>query len=236
MKKSLNIEMIQLVAQKLGPLKNQVVFVGGSTVALYIDDEFAPEPIPSEDVDCLIEATTYGDYEKFSAEVRKLGFSDVDPTGRDEQPPICRKYYGKISVDFMPPDDSILGFSNPWYEEGLKHKIKTTLPDGIEINILSLGHFLATKLTAYESRGKAGGDPRFSQDLEDISQVFDGRKNIEAEIAGLKGEIKTYIDSVIGYFLANKNIYREAFGCFLDYEKPAERVDRIFGVFERIVS
>lgn len=34
----------------------------------------------------------------------------------------------------MPTDESILGFSNRWYVEGIEKKIKRKLPDGTEFN------------------------------------------------------------------------------------------------------
>ncbi len=43
-----NIAMIQEVARGLGDLKDQVVFIGGATVSLYLDIGAADEVRPTE--------------------------------------------------------------------------------------------------------------------------------------------------------------------------------------------
>lgn len=50
-----NIERLCLVASRLGPLREQVVFLGGATTALLVTDPAAPAPRPTKDVDVIIE-------------------------------------------------------------------------------------------------------------------------------------------------------------------------------------
>ncbi|OHA62757.1 MAG: hypothetical protein A2117_01430 [Candidatus Wildermuthbacteria bacterium GWA2_46_15] len=69
-----NIEMLAEIAKGLGPLREKVVFVGGSTVALYLADPAAPGIRPTEDVDCVVKLVSRAEYYKFEEELRKLGF------------------------------------------------------------------------------------------------------------------------------------------------------------------
>ncbi|MEO5971264.1 MAG: hypothetical protein ABIQ95_15160 [Bdellovibrionia bacterium] len=47
MKTNKSVEMIEIIAQGLGDLVSQVIFVGGATIGLYIDDAAAPEVRPT---------------------------------------------------------------------------------------------------------------------------------------------------------------------------------------------
>jgi hypothetical protein len=57
-----NVRMLEVIAEGLGPLLDQVVFIGGATTSLYIDDIAAPATSPSDDVDCLIEVASHTEY------------------------------------------------------------------------------------------------------------------------------------------------------------------------------
>lgn len=46
-----NIRMLELAAEHLGDLLDEVVFVGGATVELWITDEAAPEFRPTDDIE-----------------------------------------------------------------------------------------------------------------------------------------------------------------------------------------
>ena len=56
-----NIIRIKAVHNALEELANEVVFVGGATVALYAD-RIANEVRPTDDVDILVELMNYGGY------------------------------------------------------------------------------------------------------------------------------------------------------------------------------
>ncbi len=61
MNHSKNLVRIKAVSNALGSLKDQVVFVGGATVAFYVD-RMAEEVRPTDDVDVVVEIWTYKDY------------------------------------------------------------------------------------------------------------------------------------------------------------------------------
>jgi len=62
-----NIDLLKEVARRLGPLLNEVVFVGGCTTGLFITDKAAAEVRPTFDVDVIAEITSYADFANFSA-------------------------------------------------------------------------------------------------------------------------------------------------------------------------
>ena len=185
--------MIQNVAKALGELNNDVVFVGGATVCLYLNQSIAPEVRPTEDVDVVIEITSVAKYQRLSEKLIQLKFTPDQSIGA----PICRwKYLGAL-IDIMPLDESILGFSNEYYKEGFEFREVYQLPDGLRIQILPVGWFLATKIQAYFSRGAC--DPRFSKDLEDIVSIFSDGLQLEriSESVEVLGFIKISLTKIL---------------------------------------
>jgi len=185
-----NIEMIQNVAKALGDLKDQVVFVGGASVSLYLDLKVAEEVRPTEDVDVIIEIVSGGEYQKLSEKLIKMKFTPDQSIGA----PLCRWKYLGMTIDIMPIDEKVLGFSNQFYKKGIKKKTTYKLPDGQEIFALSLDLFLATKLEAFFNRGL--DDPRMSSDLEDLvvllldAKDFDSISTTQNEISYLRDSFK----------------------------------------------
>ncbi|MEG2320235.1 MAG: hypothetical protein RSB73_00840, partial [Bacteroidales bacterium] len=55
---SKNIEMLAVVANGLGEMKNEVVFVGGSVAELYANDPAASDIRATLDVDCVVEISS----------------------------------------------------------------------------------------------------------------------------------------------------------------------------------
>jgi hypothetical protein len=53
-----SIDLLERGAAALGPLVEQVAFVGGATIVLWITDPGAPTPRPTKDVDVVINVTT----------------------------------------------------------------------------------------------------------------------------------------------------------------------------------
>jgi hypothetical protein len=49
-----NLELLELATSALGELRDEVVFVGGATVELWISDPGAPEFRPTDDVDVVV--------------------------------------------------------------------------------------------------------------------------------------------------------------------------------------
>ena len=203
-----NLAALQAVAQALGPLRERVVFIGGSTAGLYSTVARAAESRPTNDVDCIIEVVPRMAYYELEEELRAQGFRHDH-----EAPVICRWRVDGLTVDVMPVgEDNILGFSNPWYPEGFAHAIPYALPDTTSIRIMPVVYFIATKLVALRSRGM--GDIRLSSDLEDIVYVVDNRPELATEIAAAGLAVRRYVAAELSQLLQHAEL-REAIDCQL---------------------
>ena len=77
-----NLKMVVRVARSLGELSQQVVFVGGATVPLFLTDAGAAPPRFTKDVDVIVELTTRASYHRFGEQLRLCGFrEDVGKRG-----------------------------------------------------------------------------------------------------------------------------------------------------------
>jgi len=196
-------EALDIVAEGLEKLSKPVVFVGGSTVPLYLDPELRIDARPTKDVDIVVEAITWMDYQKIEDELRKFEFKDpLVPGG-----PRCRRVYKGITVDVMPTADAGMGFSTKWYPEGFTSAVPFKLPSGREIKIFSVGYFILAKLEAVFDRGK---DLRMSSDLEDIVTILSGRSSIEKDVAPLSKEIGRSFKRIVGDPAFDEAIYGHA--------------------------
>ena len=188
--KDSNLMQLEVVASALGDLLPHVTFVGGSTTVLLVDEAAHYGIRKTDDVDVIIDVATRVEYYNFSEKLRELGFAE-DATG-----PICRwlleSESGRIKLDVMPIDEQILGFSNCWYKAAIEEATEVTLPDGINIRVVSPAYFLATKFEAFAGRGK--GD-YFSHDMEDIIFVLENRNRIIVELMDCSEELKKYFSS-----------------------------------------
>lgn len=185
------LENIDFVAQGLGALCAEVVFVGGATLELYLDNAPSrqrPDIRPTLDVDCVIQTSSNRkDFYEWEEKVRNLGFNNAPG-------PIGRFIYKGIIVDFMPTDAAILGFTNPWYKAGIQNAATTKLSSGTSIRFLPIEYFVATKCTAFLDRGAA--DLYASKDLEDIVFLLAYGSAIREKLEGAPWEIKEALDKV----------------------------------------
>jgi predicted nucleotidyltransferase len=199
------------VREALADLRNDVVFVGGSTVSFYADRE-SFEVRETDDVDVIIEVLTYPDHVKFEEKIQALGFSP-DTTARVK---VRYKIKG-IIVDFMPTTDVAIGFENKWYPDGYKNAIEYSIDNNETIKILSPEHFIATKLEAFKNRGYS--DPRQSHDFEDIVYMLENRNAIWSELANCAEPVKNYLKQEFGKLLSQKGI-EEWIDCHVDFVSP----------------
>ena len=197
---STNILMLQTVANGLGELKDEMVFVGGSVAELYADNPAASEIRPTIDVDCVVEIGSRLEFTRLEEKLRTKGFANDTSEGA----PICRWIYKDIKVDVMPTDPSVLGFSNRWYEEGIDIKILKTLPDGTDVFVFPPEYYLAAKFEAHKGRGR--NDLRQSHDFEDIIYILDNCPDILNDISGSNSSVKMYLKKECQDLLENPNI------------------------------
>jgi predicted nucleotidyltransferase len=222
------IHLIDIVAQGLGDLHEQVVFVGGATTALYFDNPTLANPRPTDDVDCAIEISTRKDYYKLEDELRKLGFKNQVGQGV----PLCRWSYSGITVDIMPTDKKILGFSNSWYPSGIASAEKVRLPSRLEVSIFSLPYFIASKFEAFANRGK--GDLRLSSDFEDIVFVLDGCRQAEQKLNEAPSDVRTFLKTICEK-LAVDSTFAEAIAGHLENDpNRAARTKRVMNLLKQL--
>jgi len=190
--------MIESVATALGPeIVSTIAFVGGCTTGLLMTDSIAQESVRyTQDVDLIIDIIGYPAWTKFQTQLRKIGFIEAMDSG-----PICRMSLGELKVDFMPIDPDLLGFSNSWYKQAIATAEDYQLTPQTKIRLLTPPLFIATKFEAYLGRGN--DDPLESSDVEDILNLFDGRKELTKEILESDDEIREYIAHQISDLLNN---------------------------------
>ena len=197
-----NLAILELVAQALGPVCDNVIFVGGCATGLLLTQERPDRIRMTEDVDIVAHALTVHDYHAIEKQVRARGFSnDMRPDA-----PICRWVYKSVTLDLMPTVKDILGFANRWYPLALQTAQPVTLPSGITIKLISAPVFIGTKLEAFKDRGKdASGRPDFlgSHDLEDIITVVDRRPELLEECRASASELRVYLANEFQTLFAN---------------------------------
>ena len=189
--------MLETVARVLSQVRTTIVFTGGATIFLYLDEVAAPDIRPTDDVDCVVEITSRAEYYNFSNLLRTLGLQETKEPGA----PLCRWQYEGISIDVMPCDESVLGFSNRWYRPGIANSIRYQLPSGRQILIFSTPYLLASKIEAFIGRG--GGNFYFSSDIEDIVALLDGRSSLFEEVQQADDEVKAFLSEWFRAELAN---------------------------------
>ena len=226
---STNIIMLQTVANGLGELKDEMVFVGGAVAELYADNPAASEIRPTIDVDCVIEISSRLQFARLEENLRTRGLKN----DLSEGAPICRWIYKDIKVDVMPTDSNVLGFSNRWYEEGIEFKIPKTLPDGTEVFVFLPEYYLAAKFEAHNSRG--GNDLRQSHDFEDIIYILDNCSDILDNISASNPSVKMYLKKECQKLLENPNI-TEGIETALPYGSGEEGTDIISELIQNIAE
>ena len=109
------VQHIEAVARLLRPLGETFVFLGGAVVPLLVDRPETLKIRPTKDVDVIVDVLSRRAYDGLQQRLRDQGFQH----DRSENAPICRwvapTAEGPVTVDVMPIEETILGFSNPWY-------------------------------------------------------------------------------------------------------------------------
>jgi predicted nucleotidyltransferase len=189
------IELLELACRALGPLREEVVLLGGAAIPLWITDPAARPARLSKDVDVIIEVATYGAYQRFAERLREQKFTE-DAKSKV----ICRFFYGEetteLVLDVMPTDESVLGFGGGWAQQAFSAAEWVTLPSGQKMRAATPPYLLATKIEAFRGRGK--GDFLASHDFEDVVVLVDGRDELLRELEQAEPEVKRFVAEAIG--------------------------------------
>lgn len=223
-----NLELLVGVARKIQPLLNELVFVGGAVVELYFTDPVSDRVRPTDDADVVCGVTSYAEYHRLGDRLREVSFRQ---SVRDSDP-IYRWRSENHVLDVMPRDASILGFSNPWYEEALDWKVPVEIDHGLVVYVPEPPVFLATKLAAHADRGR--DDPLTSVDLEDVVALLTGRPELPGEVDDAASQLRRWVGRRIDCFFPPEST-REIVGSFIPEvrwtpeirERVMDRIDRL---------
>lgn len=218
----MSVAQLERAAGALAPLLTEVVFVGGATITLWITDPGAPEPRPTLDVDVIVQATTRLAQHAFEAKLRELHFEEDLFSGV-----ICRWIHrdSGLILDAMPADASVLGFSNRWQRLALPYAISRELPSGASVKAVSPPYLLATKLEAFNSRGR--NDLLGSADFADIVALMDGREEVVDEVAESPADVRAFVADQFDRLLAHPRFLDGLFGALPPDHASQARADAV---------
>jgi predicted nucleotidyltransferase len=220
-----NLKRLEVIAEGLGHLAGDSIFIGGACTQFYVADPSLHDFRPTNDIDCIVKVHSYKEFDVYSEKLRKLGFAHDTSEGA----PIVRWIYKGILIDIIPDESSVVGFRNiEWFREGREHAEERKLPSGKVVHILPLAYYMATKLESWEDRG--GGDFLASKDLEDIVGIIDGKDNLE-ELLQAPENVRNYIIEGFAHLIHNENFKRSIAG-HLGFDSTA--VERAHNIVQRI--
>lgn len=174
---NLHVQLLEQAVDLFEGLEFEVVFIGGATVSLFLDDPAAEDVRSTDDVDCVVSAATYVEFARIEEALRQHGFTQLDV----EDGPMCRWKKEGLLFDIVPTEPSAIGFSeSEWFERGVSNAKTRELPSGRDIKVFDAPHMLAAKIEAYRERGD--GDYMKSRDFEDIVTLLNGRTEVFDEL------------------------------------------------------
>lgn len=216
-----NLTYLRRIAEALGELREQVVFVGGAVAGLLVTDPLADAVRATRDVDAVVNADR-ALFHRIEEAVAKRGFardisSDV----------ICRWVHKDSGVlfDLMPVQPEVLGFSNRWYPYAVESAVSVDLGAGLTIRLVSAAAFVATKLEAFAGRGN--GDFMSSHDLEDVLNIVDGREELADEMGAAPTQLRQAVAAAIAQLLKNPDFVNVLPGLIAEPERATLVLDRL---------
>lgn len=216
-----NLPQLRSIAQALGALCEQMVFVGGAVAGLLVTDPLADSVRATRDVDAVVNAD-WIQFHRIEQALAQRGF--LRDAGSDV---ICRWVHrdSGLLFDLMSVQPEVLGFSNRWYAYAVQTATPAELGDGVTIRLVSAVAFVATKLDAFAGRG--GGDFLSSHDLEDVLNIVDGREELAGELAMAPVELKEAVAMAFARMLANPDFANVLPGLIAEPERAGLVLKRL---------
>lgn len=216
-----NLPSLRQIAEALGDLRDQVVFVGGAVAGLLVTDPLSAPVRATRDVDAVVNASR-ALFHRIEKTVAERGFA------RDMTSDVICRWVHKASgvlFDLMPVQPEVLGFSNRWYPYAVETAVSVDLGEGLAIRLVSPVAFAATKLEAFASRG--GGDVLSSHDLEDVLNIVDGREELATELAAAPAELRQSVATVFAQLLAQRDFANVLPGLIAEPERADLVMERL---------
>ncbi|MEW4925761.1 hypothetical protein [Algibacter sp. 2305UL17-15] len=219
-----NLKVVAQVARVLGEFNTEVVYIGGAIISIYATDQGAELPRVTTDVDVCVQVSNFVEMEQLRELLAQKKIYP-DPKGTH----LYRYTHQGILIDFIPFKATAFGPTNSYLKPGFSKAYKTTIED-IEISILPVPIFLATKWEAFNSRGT---DPRLSHDFEDIIYILDNNLELVDETVKASSEVKNALKTLSVFILEHPNS-REIIECHINPITAQERGAFIIETLERI--
>lgn len=216
-----NLPYLRHIAEALGDLREQLVFVGGAVAGLLVTDPLADSVRATRDVDAVVNANRAMFY-RIEQAVAQRGFA------RDVQSDvICRWIHQDSGVlfDLMPVQPEVLGFSNHWYPYAVETAESVELSAGLNIRLVSAVGFIATKLEAFAGRG--AGDFLTSHDIEDVLNIVDGREELTDEMANAPPDLRQAVASAFQKLLSDPDFANVLPGLVAEPERAVLVMQRL---------
>ncbi len=221
---TINLKVVEKVANGLGDLNNEVLYIGGAVVGLYVTDVGAEQPRPTKDVDITVQVSSYSEMEKLREDLATKG---IYPASGET---IMYRYtFDGILIDFIPFEDTPLGPTNIWLKPGFDKSRTITIGDQL-IRILPVNYYLATKWEAFKDRGS---DPRMSHDFEDIIYVVDNNKELVKEVAKSEEKLLNGLKEITSFILNHKSS-KEIVECHINPFTVEIRSEIVFSKLKEI--
>lgn len=187
-----NIAMLQLVAEGMGPVREQVVFLGGTVIPFLLTQQVALDLRPSKDVDFIFDYSSKKELYEFEDTLWEQGFTKVK-TG-----PVTQWMIRGVLVDML-PTGPVLGFRNEWCDEAVQHAVRADIGNGMTINMITAPCFLGAKFSKIGNRDSIYAKNR---DIYDLLLVIAGRPKIATEVIGQENrELTKFLADELAAFL-----------------------------------
>jgi len=218
------LKIVEKVALALGEVNDDVIYVGGSIISLYATDEGSEQPRPTKDIDISVQISSYSEMELLR---EKLASKNIYPAFNETV--MYRYSYEDILIDFIPYEQTPLGPTNSWLKPGFKKAYSVNIGK-IQIKILPVSLFLATKWEAFKSRSN---DPRMSHDFEDIIYVIDNNLNLVDDVINAENDVQRFLKSMSNEILSHPS-RNEIIECHINPYTMKERRKLIIKKLEQI--
>jgi hypothetical protein len=169
-----NTAKLRLVAERMGRLRDDVVFFGGTVIPFLLTQPISLNVRPSKDVDLITDFSSDRDLYKFEDALWERGFK------KKRTGPVCQWVVEGIRVDAVIAEP-VLGIDNAWCAEAVARARRVDIGNGMMVSIVPASCFVGVKLAAFHRRGTRDDYAR-SRDIYDVLLVIAGCPEIEEEI------------------------------------------------------